>query len=128
MYCKNFWFKYFATLLKTVQIKAKGKDAYRSCDPIARIDFFVSIRIPGQQLAFTRVMQATFIRIELFCANKLDRIWMNLAQIGQIWRVSLGFHTFSDMTTIGIIEAGGENSTRINDFTVPGFIVKLQVK
>ena len=73
-------------------------------------------------------MQATFIRIELFCANKLDRIWMNLAQIGQIWRVSLGFHTFADMTTIGIIEAGGENSTRINDFTVPGFIVKLQVK
>ena len=39
MYCKNFWFKYFATLLKTVQIKAKGKDAYQSSDHIARIDF-----------------------------------------------------------------------------------------
>ena len=51
-------------LLKTVQIKAKGKEAYRSCDPIARIDVSVSIRIPEQQFALTSVMQAVFIRIE----------------------------------------------------------------
>ena len=104
MYCKDFWFKYFVTLLMTIQIKEKGKDAYRSWELIARFDFSVSIRIPEQQFAFTRVMQAAFIRIEPFWGNKFDRIWINLAQIGQIWRVSWGLHTFTDMTTIGIIE------------------------
>ena len=104
--CKTFTIMFLERkhFLKTVQIKAKGKEAYRSCDPIARNDFSVSIRIPEQQFAFTRVMQAVFIRIESFWANNVDRIWMNLAQIGQIWRVSWGLHTFADMTTIGTIE------------------------
>ena len=48
------------------QIKAKGKDAYRSRGPIAFLDFSVSIRIPEQQLAFTRVMHAVLSRIALF--------------------------------------------------------------
>ena len=88
-----------------VQIKAKGRDAYRSRGPIAFFDFSVSIRIPLQQLAFTRVMHAVFIRIALFWESRLDRIWMNLAQTWQTWRVSWGLHTLgADITKLGTIK------------------------
>ena len=89
---------------KPVQIKAKGNDANWSRDCIVFFALSVVIRKPEQHFALTRVKHAALIRIAPFWASKLDRIWMNFAQIGQTWRVSWGLHTLeADITTLGII-------------------------
>ena len=89
---------------KTIQIKAKGNDAYWSRDCMGLFGLSLVIRIPEQQFAFTRVKHEALIRIAPFWASKLGRIWMNFAQIGQTWWVIWGLHTLEvDITTLGII-------------------------
>ena len=89
---------------KIVQINAKGKDAYWSRDCIGFFGLSAVIRIPEQHFALTRVKHAAFIRIASFWARKLDRIWMNLAHIGQTWRVTWGLHTLEvDIIALGTI-------------------------
>ena len=117
---------------KNVQIKAWRQKAicdwYRDC--IGLFGLSVVIRIPEQQFPFTRVQQAALIRISSFCASRLDRIWMNLTQIGQTWRVSWGLHTLEvDATTLATIARMRKDFrfiSKLNSFDF-GTLVKFQI-